>query len=724
MKRYGVLALLFLFMSLAAAYMAGASSVVRSKHDLSRPELYGGTGPGPIQSSNAGTKQVCVFCHTPHGSASDAPLWNRTSNIIDTYQLYFSDVMQAMTYPQPEDPKTHIKTRICLSCHDGTIALGKMANLPYPFGSDIAMQGTVGNKIPNYAVGYIGTDLRDDHPVAIPYKSGSGLGEDPELELTVGTTVNGNRVWLYKADLSKTNNGTMGAYVECTSCHNAHDNQYGKFLVDENSGSKICRYCHVKWTGPSSPESAHDLATTATYSPPTGGTPAVIGDHVSDVKCMTCHFPHKAGITDTTQLPKAYTNADYGTYLLTFKEEQSCYNSPDRWNRTTAPCHGSNGGAVKNIKDLVASGKTSKHPVDMNTTPVHQATEARGVASGWLGAGNAKWHVECADCHNPHTAGKVSHTAIPPVPIVPPMPALGTSSSLYGTGGVRVDTWPNSWATPNFGGSYTYLDSIGVVDKIATGAQYEYQICLKCHSNFAWLMTPPDSPSFAPEKMTNQALEFNPGNIYPNASAHPVAGRTQHSDGTLVPAWNANKGNQTMYCSDCHNNSSAPPQGPHGSNNKFVLFSPFDDALGTGGGSQQNGGDLCMVCHDPTTYLTPSLTSPAGTGFKTAGGLNLHASHAYRAQGSGSTQTPITSPKSYKCVNCHTRVPHGWFRRGMVVINNDGATYGAQYEAGGIGAGLINSAGFSQPATPGNYNYPGFPNINNNCSTAAGCHHN
>jgi hypothetical protein len=431
------------------------------------------------------------------------------------------------------------------------------------------------------------------------------------------------------------------------------------------------------------------------------------------------HFPHKAAGSGTPDNYSANLNTSFGKYLLSFQEEKSCYGNPDRWGQPTAPCHGNNGQAQKNIADLVAASKLSRHNVDMNnTTSLHEATEAR--SPGWLAPGNTNWHVECADCHNPHTAGNASHTTLPPAPQVGAIkPLLTSTSSLYGTGGVQVNAAPN-WTGGQ--GTYTYLEPKGVLDltKTAPGVSYEYQICLKCHSEFAWRnSTAPNSPSFAPAAaMTDQAKEFNAG----NSSFHPVTAVTGRIQGTLVGAWQANKGSQTMYCSACHNNNIAPPQGPHGSSQKFILFGSYDDALGSAGGAQQNAGDMCMTCHDAATYVMPSLTGPAGTGFLTTGGLNLHASHAYRAvpanpRPNGSL---VANPISYKCVDCHVRIPHGWGvagRRAMVILKNEGTTYGVQYEAGGAGAGLISS--FAQPALPGQYGV----SIGANCTTATNCHH-
>ena len=700
---------------LSAAWLANAGtaiSVKNSKHNLqynSVPE----TGTGSIKSSAGGTTEICVFCHTPHSGNTAAPLWNRTASVA-SYSTYTSDVLAGLTYWAAEDPKTgvpHVKTRICLSCHDGTIALGSLVNLPYGVSTQVPMQGTTGADVkygmPKTAAGYIGVELKDDHPVAIKH----GRSKDPELVL--GDSV-GGAVRLYNASTGKKEN-VDGNYVECTSCHDPHDNQYGKFLVETNQMSALCLECHDK-TGFSN--SIHNTSTVG-YSPQTGGTPPYdylgngVTGKVGDVKCMNCHFPHKAAGSGTPGNFSANANAGFGKYLLSFQEEKSCYNSPDRWGQTTAPCHGNNAQAVKNIADLVASTKTSRHNVEMNnTSSLHEATEAG--AAGWLKPANTNWHVECADCHNPHTAGNTSHTARPPVPIVGPVPPmLASTSSLYGTGGVQVNVAP-TWAGGQ--GTYSYLEPKGVVDmaRTAPGVSYEYQICLKCHSEFAWRnSTAPNSPSFSPAAaMTDQAKEFM--NTGVGNSFHPVTAVTNRTAGTLVGTWNLNKGNQSMYCSDCHNNNAAPPQGPHGSDNKYILSTSFDDTYSPKGpGTDQLSSDLCFVCHDWNTYGAPG--GGGSTGFQTTVGLNLHTRHVQDLLFSG------FSTNGYKCVDCHTRIPHGWWRKAMVIVNGEGAIYGAQYEAGGVGQGRIASiVGGVLPAS-GQY-VDGMANRNSNCTTVNGCH--
>ena len=207
MKRFVVFIILFSLLTLCAAWLANAAgtaiSVLNSKHNLSSNEFGVATyGTGTIRSltsSLGGTSEVCVFCHTPHGGNTQAPLWNKTAS-VQSYSTYTSDVLAGLGYWAAEDPKTgvpHVKTRICLSCHDGTIALGSLVNLPNEVtASQVPMEGTTGGNMPTTAAGYIGPELNDDHPVAIKYDT-----SDPELH-----SISGSAVRLYDISAKPTRN--------------------------------------------------------------------------------------------------------------------------------------------------------------------------------------------------------------------------------------------------------------------------------------------------------------------------------------------------------------------------------------------------------------------------------------------------------------------------------------------------------------------------------------
>ncbi|HEX05660.1 MAG TPA: hypothetical protein ENH10_11005, partial [Bacteroidetes bacterium] len=91
--------------------------IVDTKHNLSA------SGPGAVKA--VGESRICIFCHTPHGGAPVAPLWNRYESVT-VFDIYPSGGSMQSTPTQPNG-----STRICLSCHDGTSALGTVRNLDY-----------------------------------------------------------------------------------------------------------------------------------------------------------------------------------------------------------------------------------------------------------------------------------------------------------------------------------------------------------------------------------------------------------------------------------------------------------------------------------------------------------------------------------------------------------------------------------------------------------------
>jgi predicted CXXCH cytochrome family protein len=74
--------------------------------------------------------------------------------------------------------------------------------------------------------------------------------------------------------------------LQCTSCHNAHDNSFGRFLVMDNSRSQLCTTCHNQ--GPQG-VAGHDTCNSC-HKPHTApsGSYLLRGRTVRDT-CTTCH---------------------------------------------------------------------------------------------------------------------------------------------------------------------------------------------------------------------------------------------------------------------------------------------------------------------------------------------------------------------------------------------------------------------------------------------------
>ncbi len=339
-------------LAIATLWVAQAPAAIKNtKHDLS----VNSTG-ATIKATSAAETQICVFCHVPHNSSTAGPLWNRANPAaLPAYTPYTSTTMNT-TMGQPDGTSL-----LCLSCHDGTLALGDLLSRG---ATRVALAGVTGTGTLPAGNSNVGRDLSDDHPVSIVYDAALATADG---QLANPATLTGKvRLW--------------GTKLQCTSCHDAHDSVNGKFLVMSNNASALCIVCHTK-TG----WAASDHATKTTtytganitfngtvYGTPWTHTPATQTTVASNA-CENCHRPHTA--------PGAKRLLNY------LKEEDNCL-----------VCH--NGTAMTGFtaKNNIAGEyvKASAHTqATMSLTAIHDPTEAALVATK---------HVECVDCHNPHQA--------------------------------------------------------------------------------------------------------------------------------------------------------------------------------------------------------------------------------------------------------------------------------------------------------------------------------
>ena len=139
----------------AAPAVAQVTGIRNTKHNLSA------ASGNPVRATTE--SQVCVYCHTPHSARVDAPLWNRSSP-TSNYVPYTSPSLQAL----PQQPNGFSK--LCLSCHDGSIAIGSVLNPPNPsVSTTIAMTGTGAGGMMPAGRTLLGANLTNDHPVSFVY---------------------------------------------------------------------------------------------------------------------------------------------------------------------------------------------------------------------------------------------------------------------------------------------------------------------------------------------------------------------------------------------------------------------------------------------------------------------------------------------------------------------------------------------------------------------------
>lgn len=242
--------------------MAQQTSVVDGPHNLSV------SGPGTTRAVSE--DQVCIFCHAPHNSTPVRPLWNR-SMPVDAYSIYSSPSLDA----DPGQPTG--SSKMCLSCHDGTIALGAVVSRDTP----IVMAG--GRQTLSDGTGHIGTDLSDDHPISFRYDS-TLAARDPLLK---PPSVLPDQVRLDP-------NGEL----QCTSCHDAHNNFFGDFMVMANSDSELCITCHAVGT---TTVQAHRQCSACHQSHTAPSGPYLLRRSTVSETCLACHdgsVPMAADVAD------------------------------------------------------------------------------------------------------------------------------------------------------------------------------------------------------------------------------------------------------------------------------------------------------------------------------------------------------------------------------------------------------------------------------------------
>lgn len=247
------------------------------------------------------------------------------------------------------------------------------------------------------------------------------------------------------------------------------------------------------------------------------------------------------------------------------------------------------GGPSVLVADLGAVGP-SRHPLG-TVSGAHVSTETA----------SAPRHVECVDCHNSHQANPLK-TAAPEV-----------YGRIRGTWGVSVR---NNAA----GSDITYTQKQGI--------DYEYELCLKCHS--AW-STPSGSPDIASQVNTRNA------SMHAVEAPSPLAAAVAD---TFEGTWATDS---MLYCTDCHTNSaSSQPVGPHTSARSPILKAPYTGTL------PGDSGLLCYGCHKYQVYYTGSAdTYTVSPSLFHDQDIPLHSAlHAYH-----------TMTLGFACFSCH--VSHG-----------------------------------------------------------------
>lgn len=260
----------------AFAGLPAATGINGSLHDMNK-----------IVGTNADSMgRVCVFCHTPHSAESNlgktdvSPLWSRSATNSHFQPYLWVTPANLGTDDNPvafEITDALIgPTRLCMSCHDGVIAVDE-------HNSAMAQSGT--HLVSTRA--NLGLDLTKTHPIGFNYidirthrnaLASNGSGADTEIvdptkgfatsiTLTADTVANQGTY----NNVIRNNSGKRikdvlfgGTTMTCASCHEVHNKENATqeaftgvngsdtsrapnyFLYAKEANSLICLSCHVK----------------------------------------------------------------------------------------------------------------------------------------------------------------------------------------------------------------------------------------------------------------------------------------------------------------------------------------------------------------------------------------------------------------------------------------------------------------------------------------------
>ncbi|HLV87735.1 MAG TPA: cytochrome c3 family protein [Candidatus Sulfotelmatobacter sp.] len=577
---------------LAALFSAGTALAQISTDVLGVHNMAPASG-SPI---TGGLGSPCLYCHAPHSGINGTvgvqgtPLWSQKLSSVTSYQVYSSTTMVNKTNGAPP---LGSNSSLCLSCHDGTVALGTLT----PYGQ-VPMSNTLTGTAADLT-----TNLQSTHPFSFvtPLQTAPDLwpslsASPPSTQDTTGAVqlINGN--------------------VECGSCHNPHVQNIDSssdFLVIDNSQSALCLSCHNttptgSGMGMAVSAAVSTKSATATQINPLSQWRASIHATASN---RVVSVPVLAGDAAVRRVSKAATLGPYTS--LRRNGCLSCHqshNSSKALLRATDDqdclvCHNGGTNVSPPAPDILAEMSLPKithtgTTTSANANTAHSAREAEIL--------NHNRHANCVDCHNPHATRSVGENFAP---------APGIRPSQSGVIGISATD----------GRSVVYP------------ANNQYENCLRCHGASQGKQNPV-AFGYLPIRLVSAP---DPLNILPefaltSTSSHPVmhdrsSPYPQPSLRTNMLDLDGVRQGRTMgvrvLCTDCHNSDDnrefggTGPNGPHGSKYSHILERRYDMNQASAPGmpitnlnmppnlTPTGNYAMCAKCHDLASVV-------ANTSFK------------------------------------------------------------------------------------------------------------
>jgi len=562
----------------------------------------------------------CTACHAPHSGLPGGPiagvtaLWNQQLS-QQTYTPYTSatyyNANSKLGNKGNTQPTLGVTSSLCLSCHDGTVAIGQTAAYgQIPVGT---------SKMPGMSKLGNNGDLSASHPFSLILP----MQDSPDLVANFassGVTQSGTA-----CPSVKLVNGNM----ECTSCHDPHiqgtDPVAQNFLLCDSSSGKMCLTCHDPnrvtqgslnllsgWTN-----SIHMTATNGLV--PSVQTSQVVGPYatVGLNACSSCHMEHNG--SPSSRLLRPSTSAASGIDAAT----QSCIN-----------CHSNATVLSPAAPDVFTEFGKISHPLPSGAN-LHDEAEPALL--------NNNRHSTCVDCHSPHGSNQMTSFTPPPGLRMPQSNAIGVSAT--------------DGATP------------------LTPAVNQYETCFRCHGTstgkqvlikYGYL---PTRLVFSGDPL-NLLPQFSVNSTSSHPVVHPRSSPLPQPS-LLTYMLNLNGTNSTrqmapgsqIFCTDCHasddnrefsGTNTGGPTGPHGSIYPHILERnyQFSQAAVPGGTvtntypnpdlSQQGPYAMCAKCHDLGKVIANTSWTQHGLHVST-GGFSCSVCHT--AHGMGAVNPGVTGER-------------------------------------------------------------------------------
>ncbi len=241
--RFALFLAVFALLLPAASWAApGGTGIAGTAHDFSAK-----------QDTKVG---LCTFCHTPHKALSTLLLWNHTLS-KNTFSWDVPATTAGTKFPTFTGDTYTGPTAKCLSCHDGSVAIGDIAW--FDEGKPSVLNNTKHGEGDAFNVGFGGA-MKGNHPVAMPYPylgaknkyNGTTTGDGAVLTEWQSTPLAPVRIF----NDAGSGNITAGAVaaktgLECSSCHDPHnkasvDDLFLRGKLTGNTTDYICLKCHIK----------------------------------------------------------------------------------------------------------------------------------------------------------------------------------------------------------------------------------------------------------------------------------------------------------------------------------------------------------------------------------------------------------------------------------------------------------------------------------------------